>query len=115
MHSNVLWAAFDNTESQLDGRERHIVGHDRLAQPFQRERADFFECYDPLDGDRYSLCDEDLSILGLRAKARGEIAHGADCSVTGAFGKADLAEGRVTLRDACAEPEQAAASAPAGN
>jgi hypothetical protein len=29
--SNALWAAFDNTESRLGGRERHVVGHYRLG------------------------------------------------------------------------------------
>jgi len=29
--SNTLWAAFDNTKSRLDGRERHVVGHNRLG------------------------------------------------------------------------------------
>ena len=82
----------------MDGRERHVVGHYRLGQPFQRERADFFERYGLLDRDRYSLSDKDLSILGLSAKPRGEITHGADRGIAGAFGKADLAEGRGTGR-----------------
>src|ERR1700751_3059393 len=57
-HSNALWAAFDNTESRLDGRERHVVGHYRLGQPFQRERAAFFERYGFLDRDSRSLSDK---------------------------------------------------------
>ena len=58
------------------GRERHVVGHYRLGQPFDGKRSDFFQCYGLLDRDGYSLGDKDLFILGLSAKARGEIAHG---------------------------------------
>ena len=38
-----MWTAFDNTESRLDGRERHVVGHYRLGETFQGERAELFE------------------------------------------------------------------------
>src|SRR5262249_15246284 len=103
---------FDYTEGRLGGRERHVVGHYRLGQPFQSERADFFERYGLLDRDSHSLSDKDLTVLGLSAKTRGEIAHGPDRGIAGAVGKADLAEGRVTLGDTSAEPEQPAASAP---
>src|SRR5262249_35643201 len=68
--------------------------------------------YGLLDRDGHSLSDKDLSILGFSAKPRGEIAHSADRGIAGAFRKADLAEGRVTLGDAIAEPEQPAAPTP---
>jgi hypothetical protein len=42
--SNALWAAFDNTERRLDGRERYVVGHHRLAQALKGERAKLFGC-----------------------------------------------------------------------
>jgi hypothetical protein len=99
----------------LDGHERHVVGHYRLGQPFQRERADFFERYGLLDRDGHSLPDKDLTVLGLSAKTRGEIAHGADRCIAGAFRKADLTERRVTLGDPSTKPEQSATSAPAGD
>ena len=89
----------------MDGRERHVVGHYRLGQPFQRERSDFFERYGILDRDGHSLSDKDLPILGLSAKTRGEIAHGADRGIAGPFGKPDLAERRVTLGDTGAKPQ----------
>jgi hypothetical protein len=38
-----LWAAFDNTESRLDGRERHIEGRDRLAQTFKSQATQVFQ------------------------------------------------------------------------
>jgi hypothetical protein len=43
-HSNTLWAAFDNTKSWLDGRERHVVGHNRLGEALEGERAKLFSC-----------------------------------------------------------------------
>src|ERR1700680_5230038 len=33
--SHSLWAPFDNTESGLGGRERHVVGYHRLGGNFQ--------------------------------------------------------------------------------
>src|SRR5215471_6821261 len=85
------------------------------CQPFQRERSDFFERYGILDRDGPSLSDKDLPILGFSAKTRGEIAHGADRGIAGAFRKADLTEGRVTLGDPNTKPEQSATSAPASD
>jgi hypothetical protein len=50
------------------------------------------------------------------SRARGgEVAYCADRGVAGAFGKADLAQGRVALRDAGAETKVAAVAAPSGN
>ena len=46
-----------------------------------------------------AAADQDLAILGLGTKPRGEIAYRTDRGVARAFGKADLAEGRVALRD----------------
>src|SRR5256885_13967853 len=89
-HSNVMWTAFDNTEGRLGGRERHVVGHYRLGEPFEGERADFFERCRPFDCDGDTLSDEDLPVLGLSAKPGGEIAHGADCGIAGAVSKTDL-------------------------
>ena len=113
--SSVRDAPFDNAKSRLIAYDRHVVGHYRLGQPFQRERADFFERYGLLDRDGHSLSDKDLTVLGLCAKTRGEIAHGADRRIAGAFRKADLTERRVTLGDPSTKPEQSATSAPAGD
>ena len=99
----------------MGGRERHVVGHYRLRQPFQRERADFFERYGLLDRDGYSLSDKDLTVRGLSAKTRGEIANGADRGIAGALCKADLTERRVPLSDPSTKPEQSATSTPAGD
>src|SRR5262249_15619758 len=59
--------------------------------------------------------DKYLTVLGLSAKTRGEIAHGADRCIARAFRKADLTERRVTLGDPSTKPEQSATSAPAGD
>src|SRR5262249_8311372 len=115
LHSNALWAALDNTESRLGGYERHVVGHYWLNQPFQRERTDLFERYGLFDRDGHSLSDKNLTVLGLSAKTRGEIAHGADRCIAGAFCKADLTERRVTLCDPSTKAEQSATSAPASD
>ena len=43
--SNSLRAApFDNTERRLDGRERYVVGHNRLGEALEGERAKLFSC-----------------------------------------------------------------------
>ena len=43
--SNSLRAApFDNTERWLAGRERYVVGHYRLAEALEGERAKLFSC-----------------------------------------------------------------------
>src|SRR5215470_13943804 len=59
--------------------------------------------------------DQDLAILGLGTQPRGEVAHRADRGVARAFGKADLAQGRVALRDASAETKFAAMATPSSN
>src|SRR5262249_23903024 len=113
-HSNTVWAALDNTESGLDGRGRHVVGHYRLGQPFQSKLAEFFKRDRLLNRDGDALSNKDLAILGFGAKAGGEIAYRADRRIPGAVGKTNLAERRISLRDAGTEPEHAAAAAPGG-
>src|SRR6185437_12524062 len=41
--SDALRASFDNSESRLAGRMRHVVGGDRLGEPFKVECSHFFE------------------------------------------------------------------------
>ena len=63
-HLNALRATpFDNTESALSGRGRHVEGHHGLGQPLQVECANFFESHHLLDRNSDALIDENLSIL----------------------------------------------------
>src|SRR5207253_1186367 len=41
--SSVRSASFDDAKSRLTTYDRHVEGHDRLSQPFQRKRPDFFD------------------------------------------------------------------------
>jgi hypothetical protein len=43
----VRWAPFDNAEGRLAGRERNVVGHYRLRETLQAERANLFGCDAP--------------------------------------------------------------------
>src|SRR5262245_24115266 len=107
-YSNALRAAFDNTESRLNARERHVVGHNRLGEALQRERANLFSCHSSLERGVDALAEQNLAVLRLGAEPRRDIAHRADRGIAGAFGKPDLTECRVTLGDAGAEPQIAA-------
>src|SRR5215472_113833 len=112
-HLNALRTApFDNTESALSGRGRHIEGHHGLGQPLQVECANFFESHHLLDRNSDALIDENLSILSLSAETGGEVAHRANRGVPGTVGKTDLAECRITLRDARAKAKFTTASSP---
>jgi hypothetical protein len=84
----------------LDGGERHVVGHYRLAQPFQGELSDFFKRRRLFDGDRDGLSNKDLPVLRLGTQTCGEVAHRTDGSVAGAFGEPDLAQ----VASPCAMP-----------
>lgn len=57
-------APFDNTESALSGRARHVEGRHGWGQPLQVECANFFESHHLLDRNNDALIDENLSILG---------------------------------------------------
>src|SRR6516225_3454039 len=59
--------------------------------------------------------DQDLAILGLGTEPGGEIAYGADRGIARAVGKADLAQCRVTLRDAGTKTKFTAVQAPSRN
>ena len=54
-------------------------------------------------------------ILGLGTKTGGNIAHGADSGIAGAFGEPDLAQRRVALGDTGPKPQIAATFAPGGD
>src|SRR6516164_769140 len=111
-HSNTLWAAFDNAESRLGGHERHVVGHYRLGQALEGERAKLFSCDTSLQRDVDALAEQNLAVLGLSAETGGNIAHCADRGVAGALGKTDLAQRRIALRDTGAKTQIATSLAP---
>jgi len=67
LRSNALWATFNNTESGLVGRERHVVGHDRVSQALEGERTNLFGGDVSLKGDIDALAEQDLAVLGLSA------------------------------------------------
>jgi hypothetical protein len=41
--SNPRWASFDNAESRLTTYGRHVVGHYRLGEALEGERANLFD------------------------------------------------------------------------
>jgi hypothetical protein len=114
-HSNTLWAPFDNTKSRLAGRERYIEGGDGLAETFQCQAAEVFQWDGLFDRGGDATADQNLTVFRLGAEPSGEVAHGADRGVAGAFGKADLAERRITLRDANAKAQLSVTTTPCGN
>ena len=91
------------------GRRTHLLHHvvdgDGLAQALQRHLADLFELCVLFDRDCDTATDQYLPVLGLAAEASGEIGDRTNRGVVHALGKADLAQGRIALRDANAEPQ----------
>jgi len=81
---------FDNSQSWLVGRERHIESGYRLAETFQFQAAEVFHrnCVFYCGGD--PTADQDLTILGLGAEPSGQVAHRSNCGVARSLGKADL-------------------------
>ena len=77
-----------------------VVDRDGLAQSLPGNLADLLELHLVFDRDRDAAADQDLAVLGLVTEPRREIADRADRRVVHALGKADLAQGRVSLRDA---------------
>ena len=67
LHSNILRATLDNTESRLAGHERHVVGHDWLGETFERQCADVFEGDVVVKPSSNALAYQNLAILGFRA------------------------------------------------
>src|SRR5262245_52725879 len=99
----------------MAGCKRHVVGHHRLSEASERKLANLFHRYCLFDRDGNRLSEKDLSILGLSAQPRGEIANSANGGIAGPLCEADLAEGRVALRDTSAEPKHAATSSTPGS
>ena len=42
--SSIRCPSFDNAETRLTTYERHVVGHYRLGEALEGERADLFGC-----------------------------------------------------------------------
>ena len=85
--------------------ELHIVGHDRLGEALEGERANLFRGDASLQRDIDALTEQNLAVLGLGTETGGDIAHGPDRRVARALGEPDLAERRVTLGDTGAKPQ----------
>ena len=97
------------------GALHDIECRDRPPKTFKLQVSEIFELYDGFNLPGDAAADQDLTILGLGTEPGGEIAHRADRGVTGAFGKAYLAQGRVALRDTRAKTKFAAVATPSSN
>jgi AraC-like DNA-binding protein len=75
-HSMI--APVDNAESRLAGRERHVVGDDRLGETLQGKRANLFSRYASFERHVDALTEQNLAVLGLAAEPCRDIAHGAN-------------------------------------
>ena len=119
------WLAPTLTLPRKRGRELHhaggpresavagdVIDGDGLAEALEGEVAHFFEADIALDRAGDPLRDQDLAVGRLVAEAGGEIAYRADRGVVDPLGKTDLAQGRVPLGDADAEPDLAPAPTP---
>ena len=63
--------------------ERHVVGHYRLRETLEGDRANLFggDASPQLDID--ALTEQNLAVFGLGAKTRGDIAHRANRCIAG--------------------------------
>src|SRR5215469_13590708 len=113
--SSTRRPSFDNAESGLTTCERHVVGHYRLSEALEGERADLFGCDASPERDIDALTEQNLAVLGLGTKTGGDIAHRADRRVAGALGEPDLAQRRVALRNTGAKAQVATTLAPGGD
>src|SRR5262252_3517723 len=105
----------DNAERRLAGRERHVVGDDRMGETLQGERSNLFSRYASFERHVNELTEQNLAVLGFATEPCRDIAHGANGSVAGALGKSDLAQGRVTLGNANSKAQLATSLAPRGD
>src|SRR5215472_8635053 len=88
---------------------------DRTAKTPQLQVSEILQPRYCFDRASDTAADQDLPVLRLGAQPCGEVAYRADRGVAGAFGKADLAQGRVALCDAGAKAKFAAVAAPSSN
>ena len=82
---------------------RHVEDSNGLADAFQRHFAELFERYRAFDRRCDASTYQDLPILGLTGEPRREIRDRPDRGIVHTLGKADLAKGGVTLRNADAK------------
>ncbi len=82
---------------------QHVVRRQRSPYPLQLELTDRLDLNGVLDFGQHAGADEDLSRLGLVAKARGDIRNGTDSGVVEPVLEADCAERSEAVRYADAE------------
>ena len=81
----------------------HIVRRQRPPDPLQLELAHRLDLHGVLDLHQHPRTDEDLSRLGLIAKARGDVGYRPDSGIVEASLEADCAERGKSVRDADTE------------
>ena len=89
-------------QTSCDGAD-HIVRRQRPPDPLQLELANWLDLDAVLNLRQHTRTDEDLSWLGLVAKARGYIGHCADSSVVKSALEADGPERSEAVRNPDAE------------
>ena len=89
--------------SRLRARGDYIVSRQRPPDPLQLELTHRLDLHGVLDLRQHAGADEDLSWLGLIAKARGDIRNGADSGVVEPALEADGAKRSKPMRYADAE------------
>src|SRR5262249_54169663 len=94
------------------GAVHDVECRDRTAKTPQLQVSEILQPRYRFDGASDAAADQDLPVLRLSTQPCGEVAYRADRGVAGAFGKADLAQGGVTLCDAGTETKFAAVAAP---
>jgi hypothetical protein len=65
-------AAFDNMKRGLAGREWHVVGHYRLGEALEGERANLFGYKASPKRGIYALTEQNLAVLGLGTKTASD-------------------------------------------
>ena len=62
----------------MGGRERHVVGHDRLGEALEGKRTYLFGGNASLERNVDSLAEQYLAVLSLSTEPSRDIAHRAD-------------------------------------
>src|SRR6516162_9517946 len=97
------------------GALHNVERCDRTAKTPQLQVSEVFEPCDRFDRASDAAADQDLPVLCRITKPGGEVAYRTNCSVAGAIGKPDLAEGCIALRNADAETKLAAVTVPSSD
>ena len=106
--------AFDNAESRLTACKRHVVGHYRLGEALEGERADLFGCDASPERDIDALTEQNLAVRGLGTKTGGDIAHRADRRIAGALGEPDPAQRRIAFTPRMSTKKMSGVVSPSG-